>query len=335
MQMLGAFLVLVISMLWVSRPHLREVWAAAMGRRRAAAGLAGGETAADSNEPMSYRTAVFGMAGATVILALLLQSAGLNFVLGLVVIVLFLVIAVALTRFVSEAGLLFVQAPFRPTDIAAAFVGTAALGAQNLTVLAYVERIFMFDLRAFLMPFLMDSWRLTEGARIVRRRLVPALLGGIAVAAAVSYISLLVLAYGHGAVTLEPWFAIWSPQQPFQVLRTQLEQPLAPKLGNVELIGVGAAVMSALVYLRARFPGWVFHPVGYAMGPSWPMIQLWFSILVGWLLKFLILRFGGSRLYRQARPLFLGMVLGEFSAAGLWIIIDSITGLQGHRFFLT
>jgi hypothetical protein len=41
------------------------------------------------------------------------------------------------------------------------------------------------------------------------------------------------------------------------------------------------------------------------------------------------------RAYQVARPGFLGMVLGEFAAAGLWIIIDSITGVRGHRFFLT
>jgi len=92
--------------------------------------------------------------------------------------------------------------------------------------------------------------------------------------------------------------------------------------------------MWALIALRIRFTGWPLHPIGYAMGPSWPMIQLWFSIMVGWLMKWLILRWGGMRMFRQARPFFLGLVLGEFVVAGVWIVVDSITGVHGHRFFL-
>ena len=236
----------------------------------------------------------------------------------------------------AEGGLLFIQAPFRPSDVMITAVGTQPLGTQNLTVLGYLERgTSIFDLRGFLMPFLTDIWRISDAAKLAKRRLLPMLGLGILVATLTSYATLLLLAYRHGAVNMGPWFAIWSPQQPWQVLKSYVEQPVQPKLANFELIAVGVAVMWALFWMRLRFVGWPFHPIGYAMGPSWPMIQLWFSILVGWLLKGLLLRLGGMRAYQVARPAFLGMVLGEFTAAGLWIVIDTITGLHGHRFFLT
>ena len=331
MQMLGAFFALFAGMMYAARLHLRDVWhnTAALWRRDVT-------LTDDSTEPLPYRTAVLGGAAAILILATAFQVAGLNFFLGVLAFALFLVTAVVLTRFVAEGGLLFIQAPFRPSDVMITVVGTQPLGTQNLTLLGYQERaLSLFDLRGFLMPFLTDIWRISDAAKLAKRRLVPMLGLGILVATVSSYATLLLLAYRHGAVNMGPWFAIWSPQQPWQVLKSYVEQPVQPKLANFELIAVGVAVMWALFWMRLRFVGWPFHPIGYAMGPSWPMIQLWFSILVGWLLKGLLLRLGGMRAYQVARPAFLGMVLGEFTAAGLWIVIDSITGLHGHRFFLT
>lgn len=333
-QMLGAFLMLAGGMAWAARADLRAMWkrtvATLQGRPADGAGKP-----PDADEALPYHVALLGLAAGTLALAAVFAAAGVSFALALLSIALFLIVAVVLTRFVAEGGLLFIQAPFRPSDIMITAVGTRPLGAVNLTVLAYGERALgLFDVRAFIMPFFMDTWRMCDAAEVPKRRLLPWLGVSVVVATVVSYAALLVMAYRYGAVTMEPWFAIWSPQQPFQVLRSYLTEPRKPSLAGLELTGVGALVTWALIGLRARFAGWLLHPIGYAMGPSWPMIQLWFSILVGWAAKWLLLRWGGMRLFRQARPFFLGLVVGEFLVAGLWIVVDSITGVRGHRFFL-
>jgi hypothetical protein len=46
-----------------------------------------------------------------------------------------------------------------------------------------------------------------------------------------------------------------------------------------------------------------------------------------------MLRYGGLRLYRRARPLFVGLILGEFASVGIWLAIDALMGLHGHDFF--
>ena len=63
---------------------------------------------------------------------------------------------------------------------------------------------------------------------------------------------------------------------------------------------------------------------------TWVMSWIWFSIFLGWLFKMIILKYGGVKAYRAGRPFFLGLVLGQISCAGMWMIIDSITGMVGN-----
>lgn len=49
-------------------------------------------------------------------------------------------------------------------------------------------------------------------------------------------------------------------------------------------------------------------------------------------MKTIILKFGGVKVYKAAIPLFLGLIMGGFVAAGFWILIDSFTGMVGNCF---
>jgi len=111
------------------------------------------------------------------------------------------VIAVALTRFVSEGGLLFIQA-FRPSDLFIAFVSTHPFTPRYLTVMAFVEKVFMFDLRTFLMPFFMDSFRIAKVTDIPLRPLTGAMRLSVLVSLIASSWSFLRLVYRKGTNTV-------------------------------------------------------------------------------------------------------------------------------------
>jgi len=57
---------------------------------------------------------------------------------------------------------------------------------------------------------------------------------------------------------------------------------------------------------------------------------MWFSVFVAFLLKSIVLKYGGPQLYRRAVPFFLGMILGEIVPAGIWLVIDAFTGMNGN-----
>ena len=87
--------------------------------------------------------------------------------------------------------------------------------------------------------------------------------------------------------------------------------------------------------MRALFLWWPLHPVGYAVAGSYGMSFLWSCMLASWVLKYLILRHGGLKRYRQATPLFLGLILGEFSLTGIWAITGIALDLpQLYQFWI-
>lgn len=337
LQMLGAFGVLFGYMAYLVRGHVGHMLQTTFGARTGtgqASRLPRGQ-ADDREEPLSYRTTLWGLGIGTALFVLWCSQAGMNGWFALSSLGLFFVTAVVLTRLVSEGGLLFIQAPFRPTDIYQTFTGLRWVPVRNLVAASFTERVFMFDLRTFLMPSLMDSYKLAHECGLHLRRLMPALALAMAVSVLSSYHACLTTCYREGAVTLSGWFCLYSPQQPWQTLVSWIDSPQPPNPMSIAFVGLGAVVTLGLSWARMQFPWWPFHPLGYAMGPSWPLIQLWFSIFVGWLMKTILMRYGSGRSYRRARPFFLGLVVGEFLAAAIWVAVSAVTRTRGHRFFLT
>ena len=79
--------------------------------------------------------------------------------------------------------------------------------------------------------------------------------------------------------------------------------------------------------------GWPFHPVAYALSASWSIHLVWTPMLIAWLLKTAVLRYGGLRLYRQVLPLFYGLILGECVVGCAWPIIGVIFGVPSYNAF--
>lgn len=77
-------------------------------------------------------------------------------------------------------------------------------------------------------------------------------------------------------------------------------------------------------------PQWPLHPAGLIVIHADFFIQVWPCIFLGWAIKRGVITYGGARAYRLAKPLFLGLVLGEVFAAILWAAVPAILiGLGG------
>jgi hypothetical protein len=194
--------------------------------------------------------------------------------------------------------------------------------------------VWSADIRIFPMAECAQGLKLCERCPPRGRRgIFWAMVVALVISFAVSIYVSLRLAHEYGGITLNSWFFAGGPKAPFRLMAEKLQNPSPPSAPGYLLMGAGAAVTVALAALRASFPWFTLHPIGFAVGSVWLMNQLWFSIFLAWLCKSLILRYGGPAVYRKIVPFFLGLVLGQYTAAAFWFVVDLCTGKTGNQVF--
>ncbi len=112
-----------------------------------------------------------------------------------------------------------------------------------------------------------------------------------------------------------------------------MNNPLSSDPARIGGAVVGLGLVSLLGVLRTQFVWWPLHPIGYAIGSTDMMAWLWCPTLLGWLAKSMILRYGGAKMFRQALPFFLGLILGDYAISGILAVICVVTGQAGYRTF--
>ena len=76
--------------------------------------------------------------------------------------------------------------------------------------------------------------------------------------------------------------------------------------------------------IRVALPGGLLLMFLY-----WQVVPL----MLATILKGLILRYGGLRVYRAALPFFLGLILGEFVVGGLWQLVGALLNTNTYAFW--
>ena len=320
-QGIGALLIYVFLGLWTARRHLGNVW------RRA---WCGDETVDDSGEMMSYRAAVCGLAGGVLVMGIWLWASGIPALLVVLLLLIVFGILFGLTRIVAEGGVAAARSPMIASTFVVSGVGAPMVGPEGLVALAYTY-IWHGDVRTFIMASCTNGLKVLEGFKHLRP-LFWALVLSILVTLIGSAVSILHLTYTYGGVNLHSWFFGAGSQVPFQFITHKL-QNLPPVQWDGWLFkAIGGGVMAALTALRHHFLWWPFHPLGFAICTvSYVVARIWFSFFLTWILKLIILKYGGPNLYRKLIPFFIGLVLGQICNAGFWLFIDGFTGMTGNN----
>ncbi len=87
--------------------------------------------------------------------------------------------------------------------------------------------------------------------------------------------------------------------------------------------------------MRARYVGWPFHPVPFAVTAGWGtyVAFFWLPFLIAWLAELAIVRYWGRSGFRTALPFFFGLILGEMTGGMLWPLYGMLTQRQAYSFF--
>ena len=94
------------------------------------------------------------------------------------------------------------------------------------------------------------------------------------------------------------------------------------EIGKGRFMAIGGAIMGGLMLLRQQLVWWPLHPIGFPI--SLVIHKMFFTVLLAWLIKTTILRYGGPKLFGRLRPFFLGLILGDFVPLGTLIVLDRL-----------
>ncbi len=321
----GAWLVLGLAALWIGRATFRPYLARA---------LRGDPDGKDAGEPMSARTALLGLTGGFLTLCVFVWAQGGSWWLPVVFLGIYLLLMVTLSRLRAETAVLSSELIWiNPQNMITTLAGTSQMSHVDLAHTATLSW-FNTDYRAAPMPHQLEGFVGMQRAGGRLGPLVWAMMIGAAVALVAAALWDLQFYYSYGAATahVNAW-RIQKGSEPWVDLQGWLQNVKPPEGRAWGGVAFGIGFTLLLAALRARFAWFPLHPAAYALNMSFANEFFWGDMLVAWLLKFCLLRYGGSKLYRQALPLFLGLILGDFVTGAAWSIIGVAFHLNLFRTF--
>ncbi len=319
-QGVGAFIVFAVFGLWMARRHLRAVVRKAWNPT---------DPLDDSQEILSYRACLVGLVASLLFVSSWLWLSGVPLVIIPVFLAIVLIYYIVITRVVAAGGIPTTRPPIVPPFFIISGLGASILGDRGLVAMGFAMG-WAAEMRLFPMIACANSLKLAEKLPGPKRRLFWGMILAILCGLAGSIYVLMELAYTHGGINLIRHFindgAQWNRLAPLID-----RPPSGPDMRGWVFTGIGGLIEGFLMWANHRFFWWPLHPLGFVIAAGFITGQIWFSAFIAWLLKAVILQYGGPGFFAKLKPFFLGMILGEATVGGLWLLVDALTGHYGNR----
>ena len=163
-QMIGAYGVFFLFILWLARHHLWAVLSEAVGRRR---------PAAPQTEWISQRLSFWTFAAGSLALVLWCRHFGMPVLVSILVLGAFFMVMLVACRVICQGGIAYFTLTAAPLDGLTALFGPGWFTQVGLVVAAVAQKVLFVDLRESLMPSLFHAGKV--GQDVKNKRLV---LGG-------------------------------------------------------------------------------------------------------------------------------------------------------------
>ncbi len=304
-QSWGGVFALFAGAMWVSRSYLREVW------RDIRAGARPGDGG------VTHRFAFLGLIFSIVVAMSYGMYGGLPAWYMLPYVLLFLIFSVVVTRLRAQIGPPTHEfAFFGPTSLMNRFVGnqfiTDAQATWLSTAFLFINRIS----RTLPMPYQLEAMKMGKMANMRQRGLFWGMACAIVLGFFLSYFFIQGTAFRLG----KPG---GSDAQVY--LHGIIDQRHGPDLVGIGMTVLGFMIVIGLDALRFRVPGFPLHPAGYVLAINFGVDYYWFGLLLALLVKSFVQRYYGLRGYDKLRSIALGILLGEYAAETIWMLMAAIT----------
>jgi hypothetical protein len=311
-QAFGAVISILLFTFWMGREHLKNVASRVWSPR-----LEG-----NSDEPLPYRLTVLGFMMGFLLLLLFSSKIGMSLYVIPIFFAIYFLLSTFITRMRAELGLCVHNlSGLEPRKMMIRWFGTRGLGKETLAVFALYS-FFNRAYRSHPMPHQLEGYKMAGSVGLNLRKLSIAMLISVAFTVMVVFWEYLYLYYKFGASSgyFGPW-TLGFGRETFSALQNWICYPTGTDRIGISFVGAGFLISTALMLLRTRFLWFPLHPLGYAMAGDWGMYNLWSCFFSSFILKWVILKYGGLKQYRRAVPFFLGLALGDLSLGSVWSIM--------------
>jgi hypothetical protein len=323
----GAWLAFALIMLWQNRVYLRQYV------RRALKATGDPD---DADEPISARAALIGVILGFCVLCAFIWRLGGSWWIPPAIVLAYLLFMITLARLQAETAVLSPDVGWvYPPGMITTAIGTANLSSADCAHVGLLSW-FNLDYRASALPHQLQSMVGQQRAGGSMRPLGPMLIVAAAVALVSAMIFDLQLYYVNGMDTgLVNGWRVYMGNHVWQNVDTWIHHPKPMDRTCLAGMGVGAVITGVLTVLRSLYAGFPLSPAAFVLSTSWANDIFWADMTIAWAIKTALLRYGGIKAYRNALPLFLGLILGDFVTGAIWSIVGSVGNLNLFRTFAT
>ena len=322
-QSFGGYMAILVFMVWNGRNYFREMWKRIMGDP---------SDLNDRGEALTYRQAALGVLGGFVLLVGFMVWAGMSPLLAVVAFGIYFALSLAITRIRAELGPPVHDQHFSgPDHLLTRSFGTPNFSERDLTTLNF---FYWFNraYRSHPQPFGVEGLKAAQDTHSSQRVVFWGIMLACVVGTLSAFWAFLHLAYSLGT---QAKFGQGSgfANEAYNRLNGWLITPTPPNGYANGAMGVGFFFCSLLMVARIKFGWWPFHPIGYAISGSWSMNLVWMPLFFAWIIKGTLMRYGGVRLYRQAMPFFLGLILGQILVGCAWHLVGLALDIVPYSFW--
>jgi len=313
-QCFGGFIVIVATGMWLGRSHFVHIFRKTFGMR---------SDEDDSEEVLPYRAALLGFIALSLLMAILLWRAGLSPLASALFVGATFLTLIGLTRIVIDAGLVFVRPPLTTQSFVAGAMGTRGMTPETITTLGLTNTIYC-DPIAHFMPLAANALRIGYQSRVTGRSMLTAIVLSFLFALLLSVPATMHIAYERGAYNFREWQFGGHAYHTYKPAAFLMNNSFGPDRLKMTYMAGGMLLTAGLLLLRYRYTWFPINPIGFPVAMVFQVTRTVTSIFIGWLIKLLILKLGGARIYEKAKPFFLGAIIAFLSAAVISYVLDAL-----------
>ncbi|TVR39749.1 MAG: hypothetical protein EA402_14345 [Planctomycetota bacterium] len=313
----GATLAMAMVILWLGRLHYWRLIKAAF--------LMKGNPG-DPLGVLGLRVLLIGAAGLIMVLHFHFDA----FWPALLAVLLILAFVLVIARVIAESGLACFQAAHTLGAVTLGLGLPLALPLNGMVAMLWMSTVMVEDTRSNLTGYAVQSAAMAERAKQPPRLMFVIATVVVIIAAVVAVFAHLLTTWTSGGGGMAGHtFSMEGVVR--QVTNPSRDLFLGLSLEQRSIFAGGILVFG-VVALRRFWYGCPLHPIGLVVATSWPIFLVWGSLMIGWIAKVLVLRYGGSHLYKNLKPVAIALILGDVLGFGMQMIIQlSIGGVEPWR----